>query len=143
MRSALILACILCTQLFAAIVELRPVRPASLPGTRPMKVEGTGEVLHLGSPAIIDDHDIARAGVATAEGQPVLTLALHPAAGLRLREFSKGNVGKRFALVIEGKIFQAPVLKDPILGDSFIVGGMTEARAKELADRINGLKARR
>ena len=43
------------------------------------------------------------------------------------------NIGKRLAIVLDGKVHSAPVIKDKILGDASISGRFTPAEASDLA----------
>lgn len=48
------------------------------------------------------------------------------------------NVGRYLAIVLDGKVITAPVVKDRIFGDGIISGGFKEMKdAKELADLLN------
>jgi len=49
-------------------------------------------------------------------------------------EATAANVGKRFAIVLDGRIISAPVIRDAILGGSGIISGsFTVASARDLA----------
>jgi preprotein translocase subunit SecD len=68
------------------------------------------------------------------EGQPVVTLQFDTAGGRKFADITTNNVGKPFAIVLDGKVISAPRINSPILGGSGIIeGGFTVETANNLA----------
>jgi protein-export membrane protein SecD len=56
-------------------------------------------------------------------GQPVVAFKFDNIGAKKFGEATAQNVGKRFAIVLDGKVISAPVIKDAILGGSGIISG--------------------
>ena len=56
------------------------------------------------------------------------------AGAQRFAEITRANVGKPFAIVLDGKVLSAPVIREPITGGrGQISGSFTTASAQDLA----------
>ncbi|HRD75168.1 MAG TPA: protein translocase subunit SecD [Hyphomicrobiaceae bacterium] len=78
----------------------------------------------LAEPAIRGD-DIAGAQPATDSrtGEPVVSFQLKNAGARVFGQLTTDNVGKPFAIVLDGKVLSAPVIQDKILGGSAQISG--------------------
>ncbi len=87
----------------------------------------------------------ARAGYDDQTGQPVINFRLDNAGARRFADITRTNVGRPFAIVLDGKVLSAPVINEPIPGGSGrITGSFTLAEATDLAAllRAGALPAR-
>ena len=50
------------------------------------------------------------------DNQPVITFRFDTSGGKRFADATRKNVGVRFAIVLDGKVISAPVIREPILG---------------------------
>jgi protein-export membrane protein SecD len=67
-------------------------------------------------------------------GQPVVSFKFDSIGAKKFGQITAQNVGKRFAIILDGKIITAPVIKDAILGGSGIISGsFTVQTAGDLA----------
>jgi preprotein translocase subunit SecD len=70
-------------------------------------------------------------------GQPAVTTSFN---GIGAREFAKlttENVGRRFAIVLDGRILSAPTIREPITGGfGQITGGFTAQQANDLSTML-------
>ena len=55
--------------------------------------------------------------------RPVVTFRFNAAGGKRFGKVTSRNVGKLFAIVLDGKVISAPVIREPILGGSGQISG--------------------
>ena len=70
--------------------------------------------------------------------QPVVNFKFDSNGGRRFGDVTKANVGKRFAIILDGKVISAPVIREAITGGSgMISGNFTAESAKELALLLN------
>jgi preprotein translocase subunit SecD len=68
------------------------------------------------------------------QGHPVVSFRFDSVGARKFAQATQQNVGKPFAIVLDGKIISAPVIREPILGGSGIItGGFTVEEAKDLA----------
>ena len=66
--------------------------------------------------------------------QPSVNFRFDSVGGRRFGEATRENVGHRFAIVLDGKVISAPVIREPILGGSGeITGHFTVQSAQDLA----------
>jgi SecD/SecF fusion protein len=87
----------------------------------------------------------ARAGYDDQTGQPVINFRLDNAGARQFADITRTNVGRPFAIVLDGKVLSAPVINEPIPGGSGrISGSFTLAEATDLAAllRAGALPAR-
>ena len=68
------------------------------------------------------------------DGLPVVSFRFDSVGGRRFGNVTRKNVGRPFAIVLDGKVVSAPVIREPILGGSGIISGnFTVQSAKDLA----------
>lgn len=87
----------------------------------------------------------ARAGYDDRTGQPVINFRLDNVGARQFADITRTNVGRPFAIVLDGKVLSAPVINEPIPGGSGIISGsFTLAEATDLAAllRAGALPAR-
>ncbi|MCR9070190.1 MAG: protein translocase subunit SecD [Alphaproteobacteria bacterium] len=76
--------------------------------------------------------------------QPVVTIRFDSAGGQRFGRATAENVGKPFAIVLDGQVISAPVIREPILGGSAQISGrfsVQEAQDLALLLRAGALPA--
>lgn len=67
-------------------------------------------------------------------GEPVVNFRFDSQGARRFAEITRANVGKPFAIVLDGKVLSAPVIREPITGGSGqISGSFTPRSAQDLA----------
>jgi SecD/SecF fusion protein len=63
-----------------------------------------------------------------------VTFTFDPAGAARFGDVTRDNVGRRLAIIVDGKVMSAPVIREPILGGrGQISGGFTRESAQDLA----------
>jgi len=76
----------------------------------------------------------AGASIDQRSGAPVVTFRFDEHGKKIFGAITRENVGKQFAIVLDGKVLSAPVIREPILGGSGqIEGNFTTAEASSLA----------
>lgn len=84
--------------------------------------------------AIITGRDLKSARVSVDENnQPAVSFTLTPQGSDRFKRETGRNVGKRLAIILDGAVTNAPVIREQISGEGQISGGFTTAEADELA----------
>ncbi|WP_131193859.1 protein translocase subunit SecD [Lichenihabitans psoromatis] len=108
-----------------ADIEDLPNYKSDSPGTTPVQrqIMVQGEDLTDASP-----------GFEQQTGQPVVNFRFNLRGGQQFGQVTSENVGKRFAIVLDGKVVSAPVIRGAIPGGSGqISGGFTVEEANNLA----------
>ncbi len=68
------------------------------------------------------------------QGAPVVAFKFNTVGARKFGEITSKSVGKRFAVVLDGKVLTAPVIREPILGGTgSISGNFTVESANQLA----------
>ena len=88
--------------------------------------------------AVISGGMVADAKAAVDQhGRSIVRFSLTPQGATRLAETTRGNVGRRLAILVDGKVVTAPVIRDPINGGAGeISGDFTPGEARALAAAI-------
>jgi len=95
--------------------------------------------LNVRKTPLLDHTAISSVTVTTsASGTPQIEVELSQAAREQFAQITKENINKRLAIVVDGKLQSAPVIKSEISGGKLqISGSFTEDEARELATKIN------
>lgn len=56
-------------------------------------------------------------------GEPVVAFRFNSAGAKKFADITTENIGKPFAIVLDGKVITAPVIRSPIIGGSGIISG--------------------
>jgi preprotein translocase subunit SecD len=85
--------------------------------------------------AIITGDQLIDSQVTTDQNNaPAVSFRFDSTGGRRFAQATQENVGKPFAIILDGKVISAPNINEPILGGSGIISGnYTVASANELA----------
>jgi preprotein translocase subunit SecD len=68
------------------------------------------------------------------QGQPVVSFSFDTVGAKRFADVTKNNVNHAFAIVLDGKVISAPVIREPILGGNGVISGnFTVQGANDLA----------
>jgi hypothetical protein len=101
---------------------------------------GVGEVLHVKKTALMDQQAIHSANVTTSSdtGTPQIEIEMTPAGREQFAQITQDNLNHRLAIMLNGQVYSAPVIRTPITGGKAVISGsFTEEEAKALAARIN------
>ena len=84
---------------------------------------------------IIDGADLEEASaIITPEGQAAVSFRFNKKASQIFADVTFQNIGRPFAIVLDGKVLSAPNIKEPITGGSGVISGSFDTKtANELA----------
>jgi preprotein translocase subunit SecD len=84
---------------------------------------------------IIDGADLEEASaMITPEGQAAVSFRFNKKASQTFADVTFQNIGRPFAIVLDGKVLSAPNIKEPITGGSGVISGSFDTKtANELA----------
>jgi preprotein translocase subunit SecD len=133
------------------MLELRPVvatTPPPCPSEAPEKDElvlpltaggQATECLRLGRP-IVDAGDVRSATVAeTPAKEPALSVVLGGAGSANLDGFAQRNQGQRLAIVADGAVVSAPVVRFTSFAGRVQVTGLSKEKTDDLFRRLDKL----
>jgi preprotein translocase subunit SecD len=71
-------------------------------------------------------------------GEPVISFTMTSSSARAFAELTGRNVGRKAAILIDGRMVSAPVIREPILGGSGQVSGhFSPEEAREIALRLS------
>lgn len=116
-------------------VRLAEERPA--PGLVVAQVENTGQVIYLHPEAVVSNGDVASA--VAIGGTPGFTVEVQllPSAAERLRQATSAHIGRPVAILLDGHVAMAPIVRSPIGEAAVITGQLTEAEARRIAEGVS------
>lgn len=135
--AALLTCSILCAQapncqtIEVSIVAVRPDRSMR------QIVADEGKRIYLTAKPLLTNNDFTHANVTLTEGQFVLNLDMTAESAKRVKMFTESNVGKEMAFLVNGRVIRTPKIRDPIVGNGFLIGAFGRDEAQKLADTIN------
>lgn len=89
---------------------------------------------------LLDQSDLESVKLVTDQpsGRPELDLTFSPRGRERFAQVTRDNTGKRLAIIINGQLYEAPVVRDEITGGKAVVtGSFTKDEAENLTRKIN------
>ena len=93
-----------------------------------------GGVLVVKRRALITGDQLIDSQPTFQDGQAVVSFRFDSVGGKRFARATQENVGKPFAIVLDGQVISSPRINEPILGGSGIISGnFTTASANELS----------
>ncbi|MFO1477892.1 MAG: hypothetical protein U1F98_14755 [Verrucomicrobiota bacterium] len=98
------------------------------------------EIFSVQKAVLLDQADLKSATVSTntPTGAPRIDLVFTEKGAQRFAEVTRQNIGKRLAIVIDGRLYSAPYIRAEIAGGlAQIEGSFTEQEARDLAAAIS------
>ncbi len=98
--------------------------------------DNPGERIGVRKRVDVDGGDLtdAQAGTNPQTGEWVVNFTFNSVGARRFADITRANVNHRFAIVLDGKVISAPVIREPILGGrGEISGNFTASSATDLA----------
>jgi preprotein translocase subunit SecD len=83
---------------------------------------------------MVSGENLVDAQAGFSENRPVVNFRFDSVGARRFGDATKNNVGRLFAIVLDGRVISAPVIREPILGgQGQISGSFTVEEARDLA----------
>ena len=113
-----------------------PQGAGHVPGTTLLPQEAGRERLRVSQRVIIEGERLvdANASFDQRTGEPIVQFRFDSQGGKRFADVTRANVGKPFAIVLDGRVLSAPVIREPITGGAGQISGQFTAEgARDLA----------
>ncbi|OFW13659.1 MAG: hypothetical protein A3F70_01910 [Acidobacteria bacterium RIFCSPLOWO2_12_FULL_67_14] len=128
------------TPLQAAVrFEVRLAEERPIPGPVVAEVADTGRLIYLYPETVVTNDDIAQSWVSNS-GSDRFEVAVQflPSGAARMQQATSSPIGRPMAILIDGHIAMAPVVRSPISDSAVITGDYTRSEAESIADGILG-----
>jgi preprotein translocase subunit SecD len=130
------------TTVYAAVrFEARLAEDHAAAGLREVRVTGSDRVIYLHEEILVTNSDIARSAVVPGSGPSRFNIGiqLNEAGAEKMRQATANHLGKPIALLIDGEVVMAPVLRSAIGESALITGDYSRAEAERI---VNGIGVR-
>jgi hypothetical protein len=119
--------------------EVRLAEDKPAPGLREAKVSGSDRSIYLHEESIVTNSDIAAARIVQGGGPSQYRVSIDfDASGVeKMRAATSNHIGKPVAILIDGQVVMAPVLRSPIGASAVITGNFTRPQAERI---VNGIR---
>jgi hypothetical protein len=120
--------------------EIRLAEENPAPGLREAVVVGTSRKIYVHSEAVVANRDIAQAQVVEGNGASMfgVSVTLNTEGGARIRRATQNHVGRPLAIIVDGEVVAAPVVRSPISTSALLSGNFTRAEAERIVGGILG-----
>jgi preprotein translocase subunit SecD len=117
--------------------EIRLAEEQPIPGLTVARVADSGALIYLHPEIVVNNDDIVRSSVVeNSAGEFGVSVELSPSGTERIRQATASHVGQPVAVMVDGKVVTAPVLRSPIGSSALISGSYTRAEADAIAEGI-------
>ena len=126
-------------QAAAVRFEVRLAEDSPAAGLREAKVAGSDRSVYIHDEVIVTNGDIAVARVVPGGGPSEYSVGIEfKASGAEKMRVATGNhIGKLLAILLDGQVVMAPVLRSPIGASARITGNFTRPQAERI---VNGVQ---
>jgi preprotein translocase subunit SecD len=127
------------TRVQAAVrFEARLAEDQPIAGLVVAQIADSGRLIYLHPEIVVSNDDIARSWVVDdGSGRFTVAVELLPSGAERMRQATRGHIGRPMALLVDGRVVAAPVVRSAI-GDAAEINGLfTRAEADRIADGIS------
>ena len=120
-----------------AQLEIRLAEAMPAAGLTAATVDGTGQAIYLETSALVTSSDVTQARVLDAGGGRFsVDVTLSDKASQRMSRATSAHVGKPVAILLDGRVLAAPVVRSPIGRSALLTGNFTRAQAEAIVNRL-------
>jgi hypothetical protein len=118
--------------------EVRLAEDGPAAGLREARISGSDRVVYLHQEVIVTNSDIAQSRVVQGDSASRFGVGVefNAAGAEKMRQATADHIGKPVAVLIDGEVVTAPVLRSPISTVAVISGDYTRAEAERI---VNGI----
>ena len=130
---------VLASGVLRAQLEFRPAAAAAVAGWQKMDLPDGGGSVWVAPTVSLTSADVARAQPVSEGGRPAVAIALTDAGAEKMRELSAAQVGQPIAMVLDGKLISAPIVRGTTGKDIVITGrgdGLTPDEVRHLVGSV-------
>jgi len=117
--------------------EVRLAEESFAPGLREVTVGG-GRKIYLHPETVVTNSDITEAKLVQNESAFGVSVVFKADGAEKMRRATQSHVGKPLAILIDGTVVMAPVVRSAIAGQAVITGDYTKAEAEHIAAGMIG-----
>lgn len=118
--------------------EVRLAEKMPADGLDEATIENSNEKVYLRRGAIVTNEDLVDARVASGfvKGSFDIHIIFNAEGAEKMAKATREYIGKQLAILIDGKVVSAPMVRDTIFDRAVISGSFTNEEAERIATRI-------
>ena len=118
--------------------EVRMAESEPAPGLQKAKVAESDRYVYLHNEVIVSNNDIAEVRVVQAGGPSKygISVKLNATGADKMRQATEAHIGKPLAILLDGQVIMAPVVRSSVGGSAMLTGHYTRPEAQSIAERI-------
>ena len=120
--------------------EVRLAEESPAPGLREAAILGTGRKTYLHAEPVVANSDIVEAHVVQGNSASTfgVSLTFNAEGAARMLRATQGHIGRPLAILIDGEVAAAPVVRSPITTSAIISGNFERTEAERIVGGILG-----
>jgi hypothetical protein len=120
--------------------EVRLAENEPAPGLREAAVASSGRVVYLHPEPLVENGDITGAEVSPGDGGAMaVAVIFSEEAAARMLRATEQHLGRPIAILLDGELVAAPVVRSPISDSAVITGRYSRADAERIAAGVLGV----
>jgi len=118
--------------------EVRLAEEAPAAGLQEVRVASANRVIYLHREVIVSNDDVAGSRVVQGNGPDRfgVNVELNAQGARKMQQATANHIGKPLAILIDGDVVMAPVLRSPISKSALISGDFSKSEAERVANGI-------
>jgi preprotein translocase subunit SecD len=119
-------------------VRLAEEKPA--PGLREVVIVGAGRTIYLHAEPVVVNGDITQAQLIPGDSPATfgVSVSLTADGGAKMLRATRNHLGRPIAILVDGEVIAAPVVRAPTSTSGIISGNFTRAEAERLVSGLLG-----
>ena len=103
-----------------------------------MQIEDTDRTIYVSDEVLLSNADIASVSLVRQESEtPWVELVLTEPGKVKFSEATEANIGRPVAILVDGAIVSAPVVRARISGGLVSIRGLSKEKARNMVDSLN------
>jgi len=119
-------------------VQMRVARNNPAPNFEPVTIEKTHEIIYLSPDVAMTGRDVKSAEIMQSPDGWAVAVHFTDSGADKLQQFTTANKGRRIAILVDGRVFVAPLIIEPLKdGQMLISRDLSASRARALAEAFS------
>lgn len=116
-------------------IHLAEARPTE--GCREAADSSTRRKIYLHTQSVVTEKDVTKVNATEiGNGLPAISVTLTKEGGEKMAKVTEGNLGKMLAILVDGKVLCAPVIRSKLADRVVITGKFTKAETERIAREL-------
>jgi preprotein translocase subunit SecD len=119
------------------LLEIRLAETEPARGLVQATVANSDRQIYLHEELLVTNNDVLRARVVQNNGHFNVAVTFSEVGATAMARATATHVGKPIAIILDGSVIAAPIVRDAISADALLTGNFTQAEAARIASGLN------